>query len=347
MEKNEYRREFILLRQLSNQQGTGFVRLEKRTLKGSLQYTVAGCDRFPAGSVRGFLAMPKNSTNTWQVLDTGALLFDNRNQGGLLFEFDPRNVGGVPFDTWQAVGVLIRQGDGSLVILGNAINRGKPDWTAIQNAVAAPVAAPPPTPAQPTPPSQSMQTPESEQILESSLELVEEESLNKWASEEELPPEEEILGDTFAFPRDDSAQVMSASSADFESVRHLLQAPRRSARIQTEDDSKPIVFVGASLALKERVESAPTFEPFASPLPSDLEGFRFYRIDMPIESGVAYCGIGIKTLDHVAHTVCYAIPGAKALFPPPGLEGYTYEQGQDQGYWILFTDAMTGDNVAS
>lgn len=79
--------------------------------------------------------------------------------------------------------------------------------------------------------------------------------------------------------------------------------------------------------------------------PFDAEGFLFVRAPLPPESGYADCAVGVKPEGGIPAVIVYALKGAPATEPPPGLEGYVWREGENAGYWTTWIDAQTGEQM--
>ena len=89
MLRNDYRRAMIMLRGLEKGMG-GFIRLERRTLMGSMQFTVSGS---PQGMMLNAVMLSQKG-GQWSVAPLGTMRRDSRGQAGLTWSFDPRNIQG-------------------------------------------------------------------------------------------------------------------------------------------------------------------------------------------------------------------------------------------------------------
>lgn len=129
MNKNEYRRAFIMLRAVEPGYG-GHVRLEARVLSGSLYFIVTAPEG--AGELTALLAGQRNGV--YAATPLGTLRRDRRGQLTLARHIDPRDIGGRPLDAYQWV--VIATGErGEIVLTGN-VNGSRPmDPVALARAV--------------------------------------------------------------------------------------------------------------------------------------------------------------------------------------------------------------------
>ena len=114
MQKEEYRRALVMLRSLKSGVG-GHVRLERRTLMGTLSFVMTGAG---GADYQGFLL--GRSGGRWRGAKLGAFSEQRGGQSGLLSQFDPRNIDGLTLEQYEIVGVA-QQGseDAQLVLFGN------------------------------------------------------------------------------------------------------------------------------------------------------------------------------------------------------------------------------------
>ena len=84
-------------------------------------------------------------------------------------------------------------------------------------------------------------------------------------------------------------------------------------------------------------------QPEITPFPA--EGYHFIEAPLPPETGWKSCAVGLCFQDNRPISVCYALPAARTPEPPPGLEGYRwYGEGQS-GWWAVFLDAVSGEEI--
>lgn len=130
MNKNDYRRALVMLRSLRTGV-SGYVRLERRTLMGTLQFTVNGA---PAdGELYAILLY--NQGGTWRGVKLGAFAAPRYGQTGLLWKFDPRNIEGRTLEQYNLTAVVeIRSGICELILCGNLNGSVDADWTQVRDA---------------------------------------------------------------------------------------------------------------------------------------------------------------------------------------------------------------------
>ena len=131
MQKNEYRRALILLRPLDIG-WRGHARLERRTLMGSLQFTVFG----PGAGERLLAVMIGRRRDRLRAHPLGELRNGGRGQAGLRCEFDPRDMGGMTLEQYALAGVARWDGQGwALVMAGFPNGSREIDWAEARDAV--------------------------------------------------------------------------------------------------------------------------------------------------------------------------------------------------------------------
>ena len=128
MNKNEYRRAFIMLRPA--QAGcSGHVRLERRVMTGSLYFIVTAPGEGYEAALCGQRA------GEYYAAPLGSLRRDSRGQLTLAYAFDPRNVGGRPLEAYQLLVVADTSGDCRVALTGNVDGAFPMDYAAVGEAV--------------------------------------------------------------------------------------------------------------------------------------------------------------------------------------------------------------------
>lgn len=123
MMRNDYRRSLILLR--SNSGGySGHVRLEKRTLTGSMSFLVQAPTQ-----ARLEAALVGSGKNGYYACPLGWLRRDGRGQAVLNAAFDPRNLCARELDAYPIVAVVeVSAADCRVVLFGNVNGHSEIDW---------------------------------------------------------------------------------------------------------------------------------------------------------------------------------------------------------------------------
>ena len=141
MNRNEYRRAFIMLRAAMPGYG-GHVRLEKRTLTGSMYFIITA----PQGVSELSAALVGQRDGACYAAPIGPLVRDRRGQLVLAWTFDPRNIAGRPLEAYAWVAIVATGGPCALALTGNVEGARAVDSLALERAACA-LFAPPRMPA--------------------------------------------------------------------------------------------------------------------------------------------------------------------------------------------------------
>ena len=356
MIREDYRRALIMLRSL-RPGVSGHVRLERRTLFATLQFTVSGTDDTP---LQGFLLGRVNGK--WQGAALGAFGAPRYGQAGLTVKFDPRNIQGLTLEQYALVGVAAQTAQGYISLLFGNLN-GSIECTleCIQTECARlfgtnaqtelPEAAEPPA-------ANSLPEPESTE--------------NSAISEEQaVQPEEEQTADELDAPAPEAPEATSSDDSPAETdeldapaqaveeAADPFDAPARpdEAEAQSSGDSPPETDELDAPAQKSDVRSRLTLSKCAWPEalqelhaffeteePIDegftLDDYIFARADLACVAGAEYCLVGVRVRNDRVDSVCYAVPASSGeVEPPAGLEAYRREGG----YWVYCQDISWDD----
>ncbi len=124
MMKNDYRRSLIMLRALERGY-SGHVRLEHRTLTGSMVFVVTA----PSGGTLCAALVRWNSRGEYAAARLGELRRDSRGQATLAYSFDPRSIDGHPLSDYSLIAVTDRVGRRcDMVLAGNLNGSRETDW---------------------------------------------------------------------------------------------------------------------------------------------------------------------------------------------------------------------------
>ena len=302
MNRNEYRRAFIMLRPALQGYG-GHARLERRTLTASLYFIVSA--PHDAGTLTAALAGQRDGT--YYAAGIGQLSRDRRGQLTLAYSFDPRNIDGRPLETYAWVAVA--RADGALALTGNVEGSRPMDVAALRQAVRA-LVAPEPAPAfdLPEPGEPEPQPPE----------------------EEPLPAPEPAREE----PADDIRIYTGSKPRVPESEPE--PAPEEPAEASAPNDDRT---AAQRLALDITRPWPDAAEPlrrlFATQRAEDdapEDGYTYIRASMPRGSGYGDCLVGLRAEDGVPTAIRYALPGRYSPEPPAGMEDYRWSE---TGYWVM------------
>lgn len=131
MVKNDYRRSLILLR--THAQGfSGHVRLERRTLLGSMFFVVNA----PAGSGTLCAALIRHDARgAYFAARLGELRRDGRGQATLAYSFDPRSIDGRPLEDYLLIAIVAQECDRcEMVLSGNVNGSREVSWSSVRAA---------------------------------------------------------------------------------------------------------------------------------------------------------------------------------------------------------------------
>lgn len=130
MNKNDYRRALIMLRSLKSGV-SGYIRLERRTLTGTLHFTLNGT---PTGTEL-YAVLLSREKGAWSAVRAGAFGAPRYGQTGLVWKFDPRNIEGRTLEQYGLAAVVgIRSGVCELLLTGNLNGSVEADLNEIREA---------------------------------------------------------------------------------------------------------------------------------------------------------------------------------------------------------------------
>ena len=135
MMRNDYRRALILLRSNASSY-SGHVRLERRTLMGSMYFVVQA----PEAAENLRAALVGRDRSGYFACALGQFKRDSRGQAVLSYSFDPRNLCGRELEQYQLVAVV--RGDCEIVLSGNVSGSAELNWAQVRAAVCALYGAP-------------------------------------------------------------------------------------------------------------------------------------------------------------------------------------------------------------
>lgn len=131
MMRNDYRRALILLR--GNAAGySGHVRLERRTLMGSMYFLIQA----PAqcGTLRA--ALVGRGKDSYYACALGDMQRDDRGQAVLSWNFDPRNICERTLEQYQLIVVTGAEDENcSILLWGNVSGHAELNWERVRTAV--------------------------------------------------------------------------------------------------------------------------------------------------------------------------------------------------------------------
>ena len=323
MNKNEYRRALIMLR--SMQPGiSGYVRLERRTLMGTLQFTVNGAD----ANTQLYALLLYRQNGAWQAVKLTAFGAPRYGQTGVLWKFDPRNIQGRALEQYALAAVAsVRGGVCDLPLCGNLNAAVEVDWTQVRQA-ACRLFAPAQISGEPISPIDTGEAVE--------------ESPGSAPDSPNPPPADDAQTATpenAAPPAEEEPAAPSSEPAPAESA-----APEEGGQDGEPDGARVFAIELLNLTdtgapwpeeiepLRALFASSPAVAPF------EEEGFVLISAPLPGESGPGSCVAGIAVEDGVPARVLYGIPARYTPEPPAGLEGYAWRGDGPSGYWVTWYD---------
>jgi hypothetical protein len=327
MIRNDYRRALILMRSAVKGM-SGHVRLEKRTLAGSMRFSVSG-----AGSSDNLRALLlRKGKGGWAAVPMGTLHVDNRGQAGMTWTFDPRNIDGYQLEDYPVVAVVQMSKGGTAEPALSGFLNGSTDVDWVQAMSAARAAYRRPEAAKKT-----QQAGTTAEVQPTQPEPV------GGLPEAETPPEAE----------ETQQQPTEAQQQPTEAQEEQTEAQEEQTEVQETPEEQPEIAqpAGFSLALDISIPWPEPVEPLralfqqlpaCAPFPAD--GYTFVCAPLP-GNGQAYSLVGVRVEDERPTSVCYGIPGSFAPEPPVGLDGYMWRGSGASGWWVTFVDALTGEEV--
>ena len=357
MIREDYRRALIMLRSL-RPGVSGHVRLERRTLFATLQFTVSGTDGTP---LQGFLLGQVNGE--WRGAALGAFGAPRYGQAGLTVRFDPRNIQGLTLEQYALVGVAAQTAQGDALLLFGNLNGSIECTLACVQAECArlfgtdaqddppeaddPPAAnslPEPEPAKGggAPEEQSAQ-PEEEPAADDLDSASPEAPQPETPFSDDSPPEPDALDAPAASDETDEAfdapaqsgEAQAQSSGDLPTETDALDAPAGESQARARPALSECAWPEALQELRAFFEAA---EPVDEGVP--LDGYAFARANLACVAGAEYCLVGVRAQNGRVDSVCYAVPAASGeVEPPAGLESYRREGD----YWVYCQDISWDD----
>ena len=311
MNKNEYRRAFIMLRP-AIPGWQGHARLERRVMTGSLYFIVTAPAQ--SGPAAACLAGQRGSETYAAAL--GTLRPDSRGQLTLACAFDPRNIDGRPLEAYQKL-VVADLGGCRVALTGNVDGAWPMDEARLREAVCALYREDAP----------AADLPEPGEVLPSPTE-------GNIAEEPEVPPAEEVPPTEEEIPAEEppSAEETPAEPAPPDpapgSTRIFTRMAAGTAPAPSEENPEPPAEPPRWRAEESMDRSSPCGLPLA-------DGYTYIRAPLPAACGYGYCLLGVKLEGNRVAAARVAIPGAYADHPPEGLEGGVWVGvGSGAGYWV-------------
>ena len=378
MMKNDYRRSLIMLRALERGY-SGHVRLEHRTLTGSMVFVVTA----PSGGTLCAALVRCNSRGEYAAARLGELRRDSRGQATLAYSFDPRCIDGHPLSDYSLIAVTDRVGCRcDMVLAGNLNGSRETDWNQARIAACSACAMadepafdlpvrPGVRPARPNYDDQATTLPDDVLVEPGDTPttlpddvLVEPDDTPTALPDDVLVEPDDTpttLPDNVFVEPDDAPTALP----DDIPVETDEQIPVETPSDESTDGSAAPLFpapddsAGAIPAASYGDADANALNP-ALVWPGESEGLRSYfagenysvdapddgylyvEAPMPEESGYDSVRIGVHPENGVPESVAYALPGRFSAEPPEGLEDYEWSGDGERGWWVAYLDAASG-----
>ena len=346
MMKNDYRRSLIMLRALERGY-SGHVRLEHRTLTGSMVFVVTA----PSGGTLCAALVRWNSRGEYAAARLGELRRDSRGQATLAYSFDPRSIDGHPLSDYSLIVVTDRVGRRcDMVLAGNLNGSQETDWNQARIAACSACAmADEPAFDLPVRPGVRPARPNYDDQVTT---LPDDALVEPGDTPTTLPDDVLVESDDTAttLPDDIPVETPSDESTDGSenadgSAAPLFTAPDDSsdavsaASYDGADDTAlnpSVVWPGESEALRSYFAG----ENYSVDAPDD--GYLYVEAPMSEESGYDSVRIGVRPENGVPESVAYALPGRFSAEPPEGLEDYEWSGDGERGWWVAYLGAASG-----
>lgn len=342
MIREDYRRALIMLRSL-RPGVSGHVRLERRTLFATMQFTVSGTDGTP---LQSFLLGRVNGE--WQGAALGTFGVPRYGQAGLTAKFDPRSIQGLTLEQYALVGVAAQTAQGYTPLLFGNLNgsvectleciragcarlfetpeaddSSEADIPPAASSLpepesAAEIAAPEPEASQPA-----------DELDAPALEAASSDDSLPESDELDAPAQAEEAADLFDAPAQ-SGEGEAQSSGDSPPETDALDATAGESRARTR-------LALSECAWPEALQEMRAFFKSEEPIDAGFTygDYTFVRADLACIAGVEYCLVGARERNGRIDSVCYAVPAPVGeVEPPAGLEAYRREGD----YWVYCQD---------
>lgn len=363
MSKNEYRRAFIMLRPAITG-ASGHVRLERRTMTGSMYFIVSGQGEGWRAALVG------QRGREYFAADLGELKRDGRGQLTLAYAFDPRSIDGRPLEAYQLIVVAQVAPQGCQVALTGNVDGAYPlDPEAVREVTcalyqpAAPAADLPPAeetafdmpaaPAnaevtvpepepEPTPEPTPAPTPEPAPepvpvpVPEPTPEPVPEPVP---APEPVLEPTPEPMPEPVPAPEPMPEPTPEPTPVP-ETQRTKIYTRMRTSATIVKAEEPP---AQAATGWCAQAQATPCVMPLE-------DGYTYIRMPLPSACGTSYCMLGVRTKSGRVWSVRCAVPGAYAAQPPQGMAGSVWLSAGDgtlDGYWVFTVPCEAEEGVGS
>ncbi len=352
MLRNDYRRALIMLRGLK-EGVSGYVRLERRTLIGTLQFTINGA----AQDATLYALMVYVQNGLWYACKLDKLGHARGGQAGMVYRFDPRNICGHDLEQYSLVVVAgVQNGLCELLLAGYLNSPVETDWSQVRQAACQALTSENgPATSAPTAGSSSVPVPQIVLSAESAVPVAEKTTQTPQTSEN-------IEADSFdqAARQETSKEARAPEPDEFDHPAAALDAAQEKPAPQPDEFDSPALSAeseeeprhgaaseapgaaGEALALDISLPWPDSIEPLrqlfrtrAASRPFEAEGFALVKAPVAAETGLDHCVIGISAAKGRPDRVLYGVPARYTPTPPAGLEGYEWRGDGQNGYWVI------------
>lgn len=310
MMRNDYRRALILLR--GNAPGySGHVRLERRTLMGSMYFQLQAPAECPV--LRAALA--GRGRDSYYACALGELTRDSRGQATLSYSFDPRNICGHELEDYQLIVVTCASDpECEILLYGNVCGHADMNWERVRTAVCG----------------------------------LYSDGIARSVPETDDFPQEDAPAISQAIERE-IREELGELREEIEDAREDGEDIRREIREELEDELRetPGILAEGSQSAGELLDldidlpwpgDAEVLRPlfmYSPPLqnPPD-DQYVYIAAPMPDESGFPYVAVGILAEGGEPVSVRYALPSRWSAEPPAGLEESFWVGNGNSGWWV-------------
>lgn len=323
MVRNDYRRALILLRSNAPDY-SGHVRLERRTLMGSMYFVLRTPEN--AGGLEAVLV--GRNKDSYYACPLGAFRKDMRGQTTLGWNFNPRDVCGRELEQYQKI-VVARKTDEdcTIVLFGNLNGFAEMNWERVRTAVCLSLEDGKARASV----SEFTEPPEETEEIEEDIaeDILEELTGDEAEEEEELPRRRNRPGEQ-ELPTEIETDAQTAM-------------PTQPVRTAAE-----LLGVNTDLPWPDSIE--PLRRMFGTQTPvQNAPDDRYIYISAPMPAGCGYenCAIGLRAGGGAPVAVSYALRAHYTTQPPAGLEDYAWSGNGNEGWWKLEISIPDGARITN
>lgn len=295
--RNDYRRALILLR--SSAPGySGHVRLERRTLMGSMYFLV----QVPLDCASLQVALVGRDRSGCYACALGEIRQDGRGQAVLGYSFDPRNICGRELEKYQLI-VLNCAGTDQVVLHGNVNGHAELNWEQVRAALRKLWGA------EAAPQTEAPQT--------------------------EAPQSDALPVGGLREAQEQPGETTMTAEGEEEAAQSAQEVPEAVENEAKADTAGSLLGIDMRLPWPQGAENLRALFQQEAPMenPPDDE-YVYVSAPMPEGSGFEFCAVGVRVENGLPVQVRYALPAVWTDEPPAGLEEYRWVGDQNRGWWI-------------